>query len=512
MSDTNKATLSTRVRVGTFAAAGLALILILTVYVNNRPFWWRPCEPVQVTVEDATGLKRKTPVKSLGLEIGYISEIGLVSDGVKVRICVTAPVEMEPNTKAYVRGEGFLGDRFLELKPVKYTGKHDLEDNSDVKHEPPIQSGPAEASPIKSPAGNSSVSTAHVAVMAVLNHVMSSLIPTASAQETGAPVADGSEADTRRANSKLHGRDIPVAEKTADMQQIMTQMNGLMKDLKSAINPDEIRGTIRQLNKTLEDASKALSPQGGLTATAQRSLIKLEDAIEQLRDQMTRINQGQGSVGMILNDPAYAEELKKALVNLNHLLNRASDLRLNVILGINQLSAYHGTRSSVEVMIYPRPDRFYLLGISSDPRGTISQNITTTQTGQSTTSFTTTNTNKGGFAFSVLIGKVFTPRVALGVGLLHGDGAAQLGFNLGWGDNLEQLQLFNELYFRSKTVDGQWTAEADDRIYLIYQPYSILFLTAGMEGLRRVDNNLSTFYGAGIRFEDEDIRLLFSFL
>ena len=128
MSNANEATAKTKIRVGLFTAGGLLLLGVLTVYVNNRPFWWRPCNLAQVTVEDATGLKPKSPVKSLGLEIGYIYDIGLVESGVKIKLCITAPVEIGSETRAYVRGEGFLGDRFLELKPVKYIGSHNLEE------------------------------------------------------------------------------------------------------------------------------------------------------------------------------------------------------------------------------------------------------------------------------------------------------------------------------------------------------------------------------------------------
>jgi phospholipid/cholesterol/gamma-HCH transport system substrate-binding protein len=508
----NQASTSTKFKVGLFVVFGLFFIGLLTVYINNRPFWWRSCEPVQITVEDATGLKAKSPVKSLGLEIGYIADIGLVSTGVKVKVCITAPVEVQPDTKAYVRGEGFLGDRFLELKPVKYTGKKQMEEST-FSPSPTIQQSPAEKTSAR-------VKTLNWIVNSVLgvnqaradDEVAEKTVPAA------APVAEPVQQQQQQKPSK-NGKEIPVAAGTADMQQVMTEVNGLMKEVKdmttnlnSAINPDEIRGTIKQLNKTLEDASKAFSPQGGLTATAQRSLIKLEDAIEQLRDQMTRINQGQGSIGMMLNDPVYAEELKKALANMNHLLNRASDMRLNVSLGLFQLSAYQATRASFEVKIWPRPDRFYRIGLGSDPRGKISQTTTTTEANGTTNTVRNTQVDQGGYVFTAMIGKRLHPRVDLSVGILNGDGAAALGINLGWGEDLEMLQAVGELYFRSETVAGAWTARPDGRIYMILQPISILYVQGGVEGLRKINGNISAFYGAGIRFDDEDIRLLFSFL
>ncbi|NDG84458.1 MAG: MCE family protein [Proteobacteria bacterium] len=478
MANANEASRATKLKTGIFTVVGLLFLGSLTVYINNRPFWWRTCEPVNVTVEDATGLKMKSPVKSLGLDIGYISDIGLVKTGVSLRVCVTAPVAITAETKAYVRSEGFLGDKFLELKPVQYIGSHLVEGVEEQVTTPTPKEG-----------GHS------------WNLKRSGILDLFW-------ISDAAAADSARVDTK----SVPVGEKSTDMQALMSEMKSLTTTLKESINPEEIRSTVRQLNKTLEEASKTLSPQGGLTQTAQRSLIKLEDAIEQMRDQMTRINQGQGSVGMVLNDPVYAEELKKALKALNKLLGRAAEMRLVMNLGIHELSAFQAARASVQMMLYPKPDRYYLIGVDMDPRGTYSQTTTTTEIAGTSNTVRATVLQNGGFNFSAMFGKILKDRFDVSVGLLRGDGAASLGVNLGPEEDLTQFQIKTDLYFRPKTINGTWTAQADGRIYLIYQPVSIFYLTGGVEGFRKVDGRFSGFYGAGMRFEDEDIKLLLSLL
>jgi phospholipid/cholesterol/gamma-HCH transport system substrate-binding protein len=494
MANANEASRTTKFKTGIFTAAGILFLGGLTVYINNKPFWWRPCEPVQVTIEDATGLKMKSPVKSLGLDIGYVSDIGLVAAGVNLRICVTAPVAITADTKAYVRSEGFLGDKFLELKPVKYTGEHTLEEPGN-QPKPSVSPGSVpqdgKSSEVQ-PVGPDSRSSRISGGAGFVAWVMSALV-------------NNARADTK---------SVPVGEKSTDMQALMGEMKSLTTTLKESINPDEIRSTIRQLNKTLEEASKTLSPQGGLTQTAQRSLIKLEDAIDQMRDQMTRINQGQGSVGMVLNDPAYAEELKKALKALNKLLGRAGEMRLEMNLGIYQLPAFEAARASVLLSIYPRSDRYYMLGVDMDPRGVYTQKITTTEISGAGAPNTVSATvqDKGGFNLTVMFGKILKERFDISVGLLRGDGAASFGVNLGTSDSPQQFQIKSDLYFRPKTINGIWTAQADARIYTIFQPISIFYVSAGVEGFRKIDGRFSYLFGGGMRFEDEDIKLLFSFL
>ncbi|MEO5971164.1 MAG: MlaD family protein, partial [Bdellovibrionia bacterium] len=125
---TNFSSSSTKFKVGIFTVLGLLAILGISVFVNNRPFWWRPCQLVKINVEDATGLKTKSPIRSLGIEIGYLNSVALAETHVTLGICLTAPVEVLSSTRAYIRGEGFLGDKFVELKPVKYISRQPNEE------------------------------------------------------------------------------------------------------------------------------------------------------------------------------------------------------------------------------------------------------------------------------------------------------------------------------------------------------------------------------------------------
>ncbi|NBU22096.1 MCE family protein, partial [bacterium] len=111
---------ATRFKVGVFTLLGIIAAIFVSIFITNRPSWWRPCQYVKINVEDATGLNTKSPVRSLGIQVGYLKTVELFESHVALGVCLTAPVELLPSTRAYIRGEGFLGDRFVELKPLKY--------------------------------------------------------------------------------------------------------------------------------------------------------------------------------------------------------------------------------------------------------------------------------------------------------------------------------------------------------------------------------------------------------
>lgn len=473
----NDANLGMRIKVGVFTILGVLLIGAITVFVNDRPFWWRGCNLVHINVPDATGIKTKSPVRSLGIQIGYLKSIGLTEEYVRLGICITAPVEILENTKAYIRGEGFLGDKFLELKPVHYLGEQKNIRNDLFPKE-----------------------------IKVVSSLFDFFIPSASAEEAQA-------APTTPAK-----KDIPLENSGKGAQQLIGEVNtlvGELTDLTKEIKGAKLQETISQLNKTLQSAEKTLSSDGGLTSTAQRTLQKLEDAISQLRDVVSRVNEGKGSVGKLLNDPIYAEEILSAIRNINSLLGKVSGMRFLVNVGADYINAYSGARSWFQVGIYPTYDRYYLLGITVDPRGKLTTVTTATTVGSTTSTSETTQIEQGGILLTGMLGKVFWRRLDLALGVLHGDGAVSASVYFGSFGEEERLQLRNDVYYRSNiNANAKLIHFRTRAIWFPSQsPYlRSLYVSAGVETFRKVNNKFAYSVGAGLSFDDQDIKMLFSFL
>lgn len=550
-----EASKATTVRVGLFTLFGLALVGAFTVFVNDKPYWWRKCDPVFISVEDATGLKTKSPIRSLGLQVGYLHSVELTETHVRIGVCITAPVEILPDTRAYIRGEGFLGDKFVELKPVRYVGNVKVGNHSES---PSVAPAPA---PAATPAATSTTSMVEPSGKpAEVKHASSarSFIrneirnaedarknlehrPVLIEQDPG---PDTSELEKERQPYRIdstfyrfterfldfvvpsasadddvsNAKEVKVGTSNRDMDRLIEQSNKLMlemtdltKNLKEGLQPQELRETIQELNKTLKSAGRALSPEGGLNSTARRALEKLETAFDAMKQQMERINRGEGSVGRILNDPVYADEMLKAMKNLNKLLNKAADIQFMVRLGAEQLPAYDGGRGYFQLQIYPNPTRYYLVGITIDPRGRRTVlNTTTTSNGQST-AVSSEQIEEGGLLLTGMLGKIFWNRFDVSAGALHSDGAVSLALHLGPVGYERMLTLRNDVYVRGQGIG------LNDRLGVTIQPFlhsdmlSSLYVTAGMESFRKYNGKNSMFYGAGVTFSDDDIKLLFAF-
>ena len=482
----------TRFKVGLFTLVGFLSIGSMVIIISDQPYWWRSCQVVEINVEDATGLKSKSPIRSLGIEIGYLKSVSLTESHVRLGICLTAPVEVLPETRAYIRAEGFLGDKFVELKPVRYVG--------------------------------STASGARMIRPSTIRQFAGWVLPAAYAGpqpdqvlQSDSPSIDVADAHRRDFPRKgNHGREIPVGENTGDVQNLVGELGGLTKDLRQSLNPEDLKKTLNQINRTLEhlgSASRNLSPEGKLNQTAQRTLAKLEDAIEQIRDLTTRINQGEGSLGRLINDPTYADEIKLALQNLNKLLNKVGQMQFVVDIGGVSLPRLDGGRGWFQLGIWPSRRHYYLLGVTGDSRGKIS-NMTINTTAGGTTQTTQVQTiEQTGILFTAMVGRKFFERADVSVGALYGDGALSTLFSL-WPDPAkpELFQIRADFFVRNAV------AGYDARLTFLGRPIPEIpqfYVRAGFDSVKGLFKDggpagPSPFYGAGITFTDEDIKLLFA--
>jgi phospholipid/cholesterol/gamma-HCH transport system substrate-binding protein len=241
-------------------------------------------------------------------------------------------------------------------------------------------------------------------------------------------------------------------------------------------------------------------------------LAKLEDAIEQIRDLVTRVNKGEGSVGMLLNDPTYAEEIRQAIRNVNALLSRVGGVRFVLNLGLSDLRVAQGARAWLNLGIWPERTRYYLLGVNSDSRGQFNQRTITTTVGDTQTVTQVTEIAPQAFLFTAMLGKVFWDRLDLAAGVRFGDGAISAGVLMGPADREQMFTLRIDGYTRGQgqPIDARATFTAQPLI--MTRMFKGVYLQGGVESVRLVNNLPSLFYGAGLTFDDEDIKLLFAFL
>lgn len=135
------------------------------------------------------------------------------------------------------------------------------------------------------------------------------------------------------------------------LQSLLDEKNGaLSKTIKNtssftgnlAENNSKITSLINNLNKTTSDLSQV---------NFKNTLSNLDSAIFVLKETLSKINNAQGSVGMLINDPALYKNLTSTTNKLNTLLD---DVRLHPKRYIS-ISVF-GKKEKQEPLKYPLPD------------------------------------------------------------------------------------------------------------------------------------------------------------
>ncbi len=485
-------------RIGIFTAVGVLAIVAFSIYVNDHPYWYRACNEVKIHVDDATGLRRKSPVKTLGLEIGYINAVDLDGDRVLVKVCVTGPVSLNSETRAYIRSSGFLGDKFLELKPMDKLGKLPVSSPPSAPIPAPAEPAPTESSPSSSLDSLDSSyeiqgQTQPNPLLRFLRAAADWLVPAAHAEEQGTTL-----------NAS---RDAELQDTVKKVGKLIDQLTLMVGDLREVTQQKEFKETIVNLNGSMKHLEGLLRPDGKVMKNVSAAMESLKTTMAAAEAVMNKVKEGEGSLGKFINDPSLYDDIRAAIQSINLLLGKAGLLRTFVDIGTWRVPAYDGNKSFFRLTIAPNPSRYYLIGITSDPRGRDTKTTTSTSVnGGSTNVETKTVNEEKGLRITAMFGKYFGP-LDLRVGLLEDYGAVGIGL---WLDSARRYGIHADIYSlgNQKPVTARIAARATI--------YSSVYVTGGIDQLQKYTDSkgrsqTTYFFGGGLFFDDDDLKYLLAF-
>jgi phospholipid/cholesterol/gamma-HCH transport system substrate-binding protein len=504
--------ISRNLRIGIFTAACVAMIIAFSVFVNDQPYWYRACNEVKIHVDDATGLRRKSPVKTLGLEIGYINEVDLDGDRVLVKVCVTGPVKLNADTRAFIRSAGFLGDKFLELKPVdridgssngmKETAPGAVPPGANEKSEEVDTQGrnspgfvPFVKTQENQPEKNHEAKPADKILNKIFSFFLRLVIPEAARAADPSPTLNAT-------------KEAELQDTVKKVGKLIDQLTLMVGDLREVTQQKDFRETIVNLNAAMKHLEQLLRPTGKTVKNLDAAMESLKNTMSSAEAVMKKVQEGEGSLGKLVNDPAIYDELRGAIQSINLLLGKAGALKTYVDISGWNVKAYDGNKARFSVMIAPNPGRYYLIGISSDPRGRDRKTVTTTviNNGAPVTEVKNVNEEKG-LRVTAVFGKYFGP-LDLRVGLIEDSGAVGAGI---WFDSSRRYGIHADVYSPGKNQPIMI------RAYARAQVWSSVYFIGGVDSHREYLNpetgkkSIPYFAGAGLFFDDDDLKYLLAF-
>lgn len=303
-------------------------------------------------------------------------------------------------------------------------------------------------------------------------------------------------ANLRESTAKLSGtidaaKELLVAAKSPEgtLGKLMTD-DSLYRELRSAAS--ELNAVLGRLEKGDGTLGKLLSDDS--------LYADLQGSAENLKSIAEKIDKGEGTLGRLVNDKSVHENLNSTLTGITEFVSGGNRLQFEAGFASEYLAALGKSKSSFNVDVRPRQDRFYRFALVNDPRGkesTETVEVKNETTGKTEKVKKTTTEDK--FKLSAEFAKRFSFLTLRG-GLIESSGGvgADLDF---WND---RLKLTLEAFDFARDDGGPHAKLAGRWDFLQH-----FYVTGGLDDFlnpRRSD----VFLGAGVRFLDDDLKYIMS--
>jgi phospholipid/cholesterol/gamma-HCH transport system substrate-binding protein len=260
-------------------------------------------------------LSEGDPVMVNGVRKGAVGKVSLVGAKVYVVMKIDKSVPLTDSSKVTVQNIGLMGERMLGVQ---------LSDRGKVLR-------PSKKGSITIINGNfdSGIAEAMGMIGTVMNDVRSLIADVAS-------IVDSTVGDTSFFRTFRHIVDrldtvtvvaqSLVANNRPKIDRSVSNITTVTSDLKQLLDSNKA-----QLNTIVSNGTQ-------LSSRAVTIVTKVDSITMSLQTMVTKIQQGQGSIGLLMNDEQFYRDLKKSIADLDSLVNevQTDGLKLRLKLGFKK--------------------------------------------------------------------------------------------------------------------------------------------------------------------------------
>jgi phospholipid/cholesterol/gamma-HCH transport system substrate-binding protein len=473
--------MSTTAKVGAFFLVALVLAGLLIWKIEDLKFGRATGKMLSIQFDDIAGLKEKSDVRMAGVLVGKVARIRLVGGKALVDVELSGDIALRNGASASIQSLGMLGDKYVELIP-----------------------GPVGAPPLAEGitiVGDTPVSFDEITRLArdievdlrdITGNLKSSLGGALGEERLGG-IVENVLVLSQELRKLLEANRANIDSTTENFREFSTQMTALVS---------RIDRLVASNSGNLTDA----------TGNAKELTAKLQTTVDNMNAITGKINQGTGTVGALVNSDETNRNLNDALVAVKEGVNSLSDAmstakKLHVDLGLRTeyLTGPGKGKGYFTVDIQPSgKPRFYRLELSSQPDG-VERNTTTITTttfpdGHTETTREDATTFKDTVAISAQVGWRLGQFIGR-AGVIENSGGAGLDYLT----LKDRLRFSADMWNFDRRNDLNAHAKITGRYY--FSP-SVFVLGGWDDFLNTKANQDSLFFGAGVRWGDDDVKYL----
>jgi len=533
-------------QVGIFVLAALAVFIYMGFKIGAFRFDRTQYNKYIMYFEDISGLSRKADVKIAGVKVGWVEKINLISDHdikAEARVMIFKDYTLYSDAYAIVRQDGLLGLKYIEVIP----GDPLLR---------PLETGEALKKPNTEPVS--------------LDKLMLQFKKIASNVEKVTESFKEAVGDTKgKEQLKVFFNDLQItAEKFSSVSEILerslirnednldaflqvgTNITRLANKLENSVFPS-FQESIEKISQVFDrDFNRITTRLEFTTEALEEASIQAREGFRNVSSIAEKIDEGKGLLGKLVNEDETYRDLKIAVQGFKNYLTKVDRLQIvfdthfESMLRPAENYEFEDSKGYFGVRIHPNEDHFYLIQLVNSEKGFINRKETEKRYIQEDpintsiiadtdpipesnirnylidTSKLTLNDNnrlrnvfrkqkttfeRNTLKIGIQFGKTFK-NIAFRLGLF--EGTAGVGFDIDIPFKTENFRWVTT--FEAFDLSG-WNRKKDRRPHLKWLNRMFIFrntyFSFGADDFIS-KRNANAFFGAGIRFGDDDIKYL----
>jgi len=488
------------------AAFGVFYYLFTFVYKGAEAGSYR----LWAWVRDATDLSDKSRVVVSGVGVGAIDHIELALDPedtvtpvkAKVWMKIRKDVDVWPKAVLAKRAASVLGSFYLEIFPGKPDDGPPLVDGDQIKNVLEI--------------------TPYDTVLSEVQKIASNVREITDSFNAVFGGPEGKE----RIRRIIEGVDTAIEENSRLLTEVLTSTRHVLDNLEkfsgdlkgfSASELAEILENVRVSTKEIRDfIGKVAPPTGETVAELRGTLDRINSAVEKadssladIKKVTTTVSAGKGVAGKLLVDEPLGDSVEDTLDEAGSFIKGLTRLQMIVELRSEWYFRSAVSKNYLTLKVHPSADKYYLIELVDDPRGTTSIIERTVECAPCPAGkpavrveriTETTEKLRLTFMFASRLPIPVLDFITLRFGIKESVGGLGLDMDF-WKDRLE---------INTDLFDFSFAAFPRLRVWTAFQPWFLtnkLYIIGGVDDI--LNRETTDFYlGAMLRFNDEDIKSL----
>jgi phospholipid/cholesterol/gamma-HCH transport system substrate-binding protein len=259
-----------KARLGIFIVVGIAIFVVAIFIIGKQQHLFNPVFKITTNFSNISGLQAGNNIRFSGIEVGIVDNIKIINDStVQVDMLVRRDVQqfIKADSYASISSSGIIGDKIIVITQGSRNSQM-AEDGQHILSKEPLET----------------------------DDIMKSLKTSAESAEVI----------------------------TLQLAEIMMNINSGQGTLGRLIQDSTIAENINQTIENFKKSSEGLDETIEVTQqnvfafmeSLQKTAAKTEVASNELGEIMTKINSGEGAIGMLLKDTSIVNNIDETIINL----------------------------------------------------------------------------------------------------------------------------------------------------------------------------------------------------